>query len=378
MRSTNGTRINESYDAIEKVLVQPGDRIHIGSFTLKCIGGADLEAQYYVSIHEMLTRDEATGLSNRQVALEALDRESSRAIRYTRPLSLIMVVIPDLRALNRDFGEVCVNLLLSEIGKRLSRELRPDDIASKYDQEAFLIVLPEASEKLARAMAARISVSLSQPIEVEGKTVKVTPKIGLGEREADQDSDDLLRAVRGQLDSFRSLSAFISYGTPDEHFARELDAALRANGIATFFYARDAIPGESLSTLMRRGVNIHDRVIAICSADSLDRNGVLNEIRETLAREAREGGQPRLIPVRIDDHLIEQWAPEDEGLRHAMMDRVVADFRNWRDQQAFQASLSALLRALLVQEDSMASIAANPNRGATKTIGPPQRWPLGS
>lgn len=57
---------------------------------------------------------------------------------------------------------------------------------------------------------------------------------------------------------------------------------------------------------MREGINKHDRMILICSKHSLDRPGVLNEIEEVLAREAREGGTAYLIRIRLDDYLFRQ------------------------------------------------------------------------
>src|SRR5262249_1228627 len=84
-------------------------------------------------------------------------------------------------------------------------------------------------------------------------------------------------------------STFISYGSPDEEFARKLYEALHRNGVTTFFFAEHAVPGDKLHRMMRKGVNEYDRVILVCSRASLDRKAVLNEIAETQAREARDG-----------------------------------------------------------------------------------------
>jgi len=53
-------------------------------------------------------------------------------------------------------------------------------------------------------------------------------------------------------------STFISYGGPDEAFARRLNDELFANGVATFFFAKDAEPGKKLHAVMRDGVNSYD------------------------------------------------------------------------------------------------------------------------
>lgn len=142
-------------------------------------------------------------------------------------------------------------------------------------------------------------------------------------------------------------STFISYGGPDERFARRLRDELHANGVQTFLFASDAPFGEKLHTVMRDGVNNYDRVILVCSRDSLNRPGVLNEIEETLDREAREGGAVRLLPIRLDDYLFEEWRPSRPGVAATLKARVVGDFRGAdKKPKKFQIAVSRLLAVL--------------------------------
>jgi hypothetical protein len=141
-------------------------------------------------------------------------------------------------------------------------------------------------------------------------------------------------------------STFISYGAPDEPFAKKLYEALHMNGVTTFLFSQHAEPGEKLHRMMRKGVNEYDRVVLICSKASLDRKGVLNELEETLAREARDGGETYLIPIRLDDYVFTGWKPQREDIAQAVRDRVVADFEGAdKDEAKFDAALSRLLRA---------------------------------
>lgn len=142
-------------------------------------------------------------------------------------------------------------------------------------------------------------------------------------------------------------STFISYGHPDADFARKLYEALHANGVKVFFFPEHAVPGKRLHRVMREGVNQHDRVVLVCSQASLTRPGVLNEIEETLAREAREGGESYLLPIRLDDYVFSGWAPSRPDLAQAIRDRVVADFTGTvTDDNAFNSALVKLLAAL--------------------------------
>ena len=98
---------------------------------------------------------------------------------------------------------------------------------------------------------------------------------------------------------------------------------------------------------MREGVNKYDRVILICSKGSLIRSGVLNEIEETLQREARDGGASYLIPITLDDFVFKAWVPSNPDLAQSVRDRVVADFIGADTSPSpFSAGLMKLLKAL--------------------------------
>ena len=92
-------------------------------------------------------------------------------------------------------------------------------------------------------------------------------------------------------------SAFISYGGPDEAFARRLYEALLDKGVHVYYFPESSIPGRRLHRTMNDAVHDYDVVISVCSEAAVIRPGWLNELEQTLAREAREGGAELLIPV---------------------------------------------------------------------------------
>lgn len=142
-------------------------------------------------------------------------------------------------------------------------------------------------------------------------------------------------------------SVFISYGGPDEKFARHLHERLLGKGVQTFFFPEHAKPGEKLHREMREGINETDRLVLLCSQHSLIRKGVLNEIEEALQREAREGGTSIIIPIALDDYVYSDWAPERPDIAEAIRDRVVADFRAASNKESsFNSALDKLLQAL--------------------------------
>jgi hypothetical protein len=142
-------------------------------------------------------------------------------------------------------------------------------------------------------------------------------------------------------------SVFISYGGPDTAFAERLHKALRRRGINAFIFSKDAVPGQRLHRLMRQGINEYDRVVLVCSRNSLDRAGVLNEIEETLEREAREGGLSLLLPITLDAYLFDEWNPGRPDVAQAVRARVAARFEGWRkNARSFRAAVDKLVTAL--------------------------------
>jgi hypothetical protein len=141
-------------------------------------------------------------------------------------------------------------------------------------------------------------------------------------------------------------STFLSFGGPDEPFARKLYEALHRNGVTTFFFPAHAMGGEKIEQMMREGISGHDRVILVCSQASLDRPGLLFELEETLMREWRDR-RSYLLPLRLDDHVLGKWAPARVDLAQAVRDRVVANFEGAdQDEDKFNAGLLRLIAAL--------------------------------
>jgi hypothetical protein len=141
-------------------------------------------------------------------------------------------------------------------------------------------------------------------------------------------------------------TVFISYGGPDEEYVSAINSALRAAGVSTWFFPDNAVPGQKLHRVMSTGVNEHDRVLLVCSKNSLGRNGVLNEIERALEREAREGGGDVLIPIAIDDFVFSEWQPARQDIAEQVRSRVVGKFPGTAAGSAFDEALAKVVKAL--------------------------------
>jgi hypothetical protein len=145
-------------------------------------------------------------------------------------------------------------------------------------------------------------------------------------------------------------STFISYGGPDERFARRLYNALRSHNVVVFFFPETATLGERIDNEVFRRIQEHDRVLLVCSENSLDRYGVVNEIQETFDREARDGGATYLLPITIDDYVFTKWNVSHPELAERVCRRIIGDFRGTgRSHVKFERAVARLIDALKVK-----------------------------
>ncbi len=127
------------------------------------------------------TVDELTRSGSRRFFERQFPREVERASRRGRPLALIMADIDHFKLVNDVHGHQAGDEVLREFARRLYDGLRHrEDWVARVGGEEFAIVLPEAGEKEARAIAERLHRRVSeQPISFAGGAIAVTASFGV-------------------------------------------------------------------------------------------------------------------------------------------------------------------------------------------------------
>ena len=121
--------------------------------------------------------DELTGLANRRLFRETLD-----TLFQTSGASSIALLCLDLdrfKAVNDTRGHPIGDMLLVAVARRLESQVRTGDLCARLGGDEFAIVLAVTDAALARVIAARLVVELSQPYVIDGSPIEIGVSIGI-------------------------------------------------------------------------------------------------------------------------------------------------------------------------------------------------------
>jgi diguanylate cyclase len=110
---------------------------------------------------ELLARyDELTGVVNRRVLFEELDRALAMAARQRRPVSVIILDFDHFKELNDSKGHKAGDALLSSSATAWVGVVRATDTVARYGGDEFVVVLPDCGPELALSTADRLRAAV--------------------------------------------------------------------------------------------------------------------------------------------------------------------------------------------------------------------------
>jgi diguanylate cyclase (GGDEF)-like protein/PAS domain S-box-containing protein len=134
----------------------------------------------YQKVERMAQTDPLTGLFNRRYFFEYGEQEFSRAIRYKKSLSLLMLDLDNFKWVNDTHGHAVGDYVLAEIPGILQKKLRRNDLLGRYGGEEFIILLPEIDISIAREVAERLRETIAAYPMLTGETMfTITASIGV-------------------------------------------------------------------------------------------------------------------------------------------------------------------------------------------------------
>jgi len=140
-------------------------------------------------------RDGLTQLYNRKFLDEHLTKLIPQALRKKINIGVLMLDMDHFKAVNDEYGHDVGDLVLKELSRILSENVRDSDIVVRYGGEEFIVLLIGIdSEKSAIDIANKIRLKVSQnEITVyAGNTLKKTVSIGLSVFPQDSTNFDII------------------------------------------------------------------------------------------------------------------------------------------------------------------------------------------
>ena len=124
--------------------------------------------------------DELTGLLNRRAFATVTVRAFDQAVRYKRPLSVMMIDSDGLKKVNDQYGHGAGDDLLRLLARCLQHELRTTDVPARQGGDEFVALLPETGVDGARDVAERVRRAVEEShFNYSGAKVKTTVSIGI-------------------------------------------------------------------------------------------------------------------------------------------------------------------------------------------------------
>jgi diguanylate cyclase (GGDEF)-like protein len=112
----------------------------------------------------LATRDSLTGLANRRLFDESLQREVARAERLTAPLSLLVIDVDHFKQVNDTYGHQTGDAVLREVADALVANTKNYDVAARYGGDEFVVLLPGCRREDAIRVAERVRNGVARAV----------------------------------------------------------------------------------------------------------------------------------------------------------------------------------------------------------------------
>jgi diguanylate cyclase (GGDEF)-like protein/PAS domain S-box-containing protein len=133
-----------------------------------------------IQMENLAFYDPLTGLSNRRLFKNRLDKAVKSVQRTNTSIALLFLDLDQFKRVNDSLGHDTGDSLLKEIARRLDQNVRENDTVSRIGGDEFTILLTDINNTNdVRIVAEKILLSLSRPFMLKGQEIISTASIGI-------------------------------------------------------------------------------------------------------------------------------------------------------------------------------------------------------
>ncbi|MBF0181681.1 MAG: diguanylate cyclase [Magnetococcales bacterium] len=129
---------------------------------------------------DMAIRDPLTGLGNRRLFNQLVEKAMAFCHRYQRTMAVMYLDLDHFKPVNDTLGHDIGDLLLKEVALRLKGALRETDVVFRMGGDEFAALLPEcAGGEMARQLGGRLIQEVSQPYRLKEHDCRIGVSVGV-------------------------------------------------------------------------------------------------------------------------------------------------------------------------------------------------------
>jgi diguanylate cyclase (GGDEF)-like protein len=148
----------------------------------------------------MATHDQLTGLANRTLLIEELNRSLALAKRQGCGVGLLFIDLNRFKPVNDRYGHSTGDALLKAVAQRLKATCRESDTLCRQGGDEFVVLIPDApSNEHLQTLARKLLIALEQPFHTETdlpREITISASLGIARwPDHASDADGLIEAA---------------------------------------------------------------------------------------------------------------------------------------------------------------------------------------
>jgi diguanylate cyclase (GGDEF)-like protein len=130
-------------------------------------------------IYQLAHFDALTGLMNRTMLNDHLERAISESERHGRTIALLFIDLDEFKAINDMHSHAAGDYVLKSVANRLKDTVRREDFVARLGGDEFVAVLVNTSSEEASRIGKRILAEIASPIVSDEATYQLKASVGI-------------------------------------------------------------------------------------------------------------------------------------------------------------------------------------------------------